>query len=322
MDTRQHKGWVTVCSVSKRRLDTTLGLAAILLWSTSVALSRSLGEQLGPLTTASLIYLIGGALGTAVLALSGKLPALRALPRRYLYGCGGLFVLYMASLYLGLGLADTHSQVLQVGLLNYLWPTLTVLLSVPILRLRARPLLVPGALLATAGVFLATTQGQPLNWNTAPLARGWANLGRSSLPYLLGLSAAFSWALYSTLSRRWAGKAAGQTAGQAVPLFMLGTGLVLGTARLLSTEQTHWTARAGAELAYMVVGSNLAYAFWERAMRRGDIVLVAAASLFTPLLSTLVSMLYLGVRPGPRLWIGCALVIAGAAICKANVQET
>jgi drug/metabolite transporter (DMT)-like permease len=303
---------------SERGLNTTLGLAAILLWSTSVAFGRSLGEQLGPLTTASLIYLLGGVLGCTYLALSGKLPSLRALPRRYLYGCGSLFVLYMASLYLGLGLAETRSQVLQVGLLNYLWPTLTVLLSVPILRLSASPLLVLGALLATAGVFAATTSGQSLTWAAASPARGWANLAQNSLPYLLGLSAAFSWALYSTLSRRWAS----QAAGQAVPLFMLCTGLLLGLARLLSPEPTLWTPRAGAELAYMIVGSNLAYAFWERAMRRGDIVLVAAASLFTPLLSTLVSTLYLGARPGPRLWIGCAMVIAGAAICRTSVRET
>ena len=97
---------------------------------------------------------------------------------------------------------------------------------------------------------------------------------------------------------------------------------LLGLARLLFAEPTRWTARAGAELAYMVVGSNLAYAFWERAMRRGDIVFVAAASLFTPLLSTLVSTLYLGARPGPRIWLGCAMIMAGAVICKSQVRET
>jgi drug/metabolite transporter (DMT)-like permease len=311
-----------VSPLASRRLDTALGLAAILLWSTSVAFGRSLGEQLGPLTTASLIYLLGGLLGTGVLTLSGRLPALRALPRRYLLGCGALFCAYMASLYLGLGLAATHSQVLQVGLLNYLWPTLTVLLSVPVLGLHAGPLLVPGALLATAGVFLAlgvgTMPGQSPTWSAASQARGWANLAQNSLPYLLGLSAAVSWALYSTLSRRWAS----QAAGQAVPLFMLCTGLLLGGARLLVDEPTQWSPRAVSELAYMVVGSNLAYAFWERAMRRGDIVLVAAASLLTPLLSTLVSTLYLDARPGPRLWIGCAMVIAGAVVCKFQVTET
>jgi drug/metabolite transporter (DMT)-like permease len=57
-------------------------------------------------------------------------------------------------------------------------------------------------------------------------------------------------------------------------------------------------------------------------MRRGDIVFVAAASLFTPLLSTLVSTLYLGARPGPRIWLGCAMIMAGAVICKSQVRET
>jgi drug/metabolite transporter (DMT)-like permease len=166
--------------------------------------------------------------------------------------------------------------------------------------------------MATAGVFLATTQGQPLDWSSF-----YGNLTQNSLPYLLGVTAAISWALYSTLSRRWAS----DTPGGAVYLFMLSTGLILGLARLFFPETTRWTGRAVAELLYMVIGSNLAYAFWERAMRRGDIVLVAACSYFTPLLSTIVSILYLGVTAGWRLWIGCALVIAGAATCKLTVRE-
>jgi drug/metabolite transporter (DMT)-like permease len=297
---------------SMHRLDTFLGLAAILLWSTSVAFGRSLGEQLGPLTTASLIYLIGGAFGSGYFALTGRLRALWRLPRRYLYGCGSLFVLYTASLYLALGLVETRTQVLQVGLMNYMWPTLTVLLSVPILGLQASPLLLPAAGLATAGVFLATTQGQPMAW-----AAFQANLADNSLPYFLGLTAALSWALYSVLSRRWAS----QEAGQAVPLFMLCTGILLGLARLLVVEDTQWTARSLAELAYMIVGSNLAYAFWERAMRHGNLVLVATSSYFTPLLSTLVSTLYLGATPDARLWIGCVMVVGGAIGCNLTVRD-
>jgi drug/metabolite transporter (DMT)-like permease len=302
-----------VTSASDKTLSTALGFAAILLWSTTVAFGRSLSEQLGTLTAASLIYLLGGLTSSGYQAVGGKLAALRSLDRRYLWGCGSLFVLYMASLYLALGLARTRSQVLEVGLMNYLWPMGTVLLSVPILKLKASAALVPGALVATAGVFLATTQNQALSWPSFQ-----ANLAQNGLPYVLGATAALSWALYSTLSRRWAGDAA----GGAVSLFMLATGLVLGLARLLVPETTHWTARALSELLYMVVGSNLAYVFWERAMRRGDIVLVASGSYLTPLLSTIVSILYLGTAAGIRLWAGCALVIAGAVTCRLAVRES
>ena len=299
-------------SLPDRTLSTLLGLAAILLWSTTVAFGRSLSEQVGTLTAASLIYLLGGVVGCGYQAARGRLAALRSLGPRYLVGCGSLFVLYITCIYSALGLAQTRSQVLEVGLMNYLWPMLTVLLSVPILGFTASPALVPGALVATAGVFLATTQGQPLAWSSF-----WGNLTQNSLPYLLGLTAAVSWALYSTLSRRWASDAP----GGAVYLFMLSTGLILGLARLFVPETGQWTRRAVAELLYLVIGSNLAYVFWERAMRRGDIVLVAASSYFTPLLSTIVSILYLGATAGWQLWIGCALVIAGAATCKLSVRE-
>jgi len=306
-----------VTSASDKTLSTALGFAAILLWSTTVAFGRSLSEQLGTLTAASLIYLLGGLVSSGYQAVGGKLAALRSLDRRYLWGCGSLFVLYMASLYLALGLARTRSQVLEVGLMNYLWPMGTVLLSVPILKLKASAALVPGALAATAGVFLAMTQNQALSWSSFHANVRHFVGADNGLPHVLGATAALSWALYSTLSRRWAGDAA----GGAVSLFMLATGLVLGLARLFVPETTHWTARSLAELLYMVVGSNLAYVFWERAMRRGDIVLVASGSYLTPLLSTIVSILYLGAAAGVRLWAGCALVIAGAVTCRLSVRE-
>jgi drug/metabolite transporter (DMT)-like permease len=289
-----------------------LGFAAILLWSTTVAFGRSLSEQIGTLTAASLIYLVGGGISSVYQIASGKLGTARSLDPRYLYGCGCLFVIYIACIYLALGLARTRSQVLEVGLMNYLWPMLTVLLSVPILKLAASTALIPGALAATAGVFLATTQNQPLSW-----ASFQANLAQNSLPYILGATAALSWALYSTLSRRWAGDAA----GGAVSLFMLATGLFLGAARLLVSENTQWTPRALSELCYMIVGSNLAYVFWERAMRKGNIVLVASGSFLTPLFSTIVSTLYLGAASGLRLWVGCALVIGGAITCRLAVHD-
>jgi drug/metabolite transporter (DMT)-like permease len=103
---------------------------------------------------------------------------------------------------------------------------------------------------------------------------------------------------------------------------MLGTGIALGLGRLAFTEPTRWTSAVWLELGYMAVGTNLAYAFWERAMRGGDIILVAASSYFTPLLSTIVSTLYLSVVAGPRLWIGCGLVVAGAIACKLSVEPS
>jgi len=300
-------------SKPSKRLNTTLGIVAIVLWSTTIAFARSLTEQIGPITSASLIYLIGGTLGCSYQAAKGKLREnFTSLSYQYLLGCGGLFVLYMVCIYLAVGLAANRNQVLEVGLVNYLWPMLTLLVSVPILNMRASIFLVPGAIVATMGVFLATTQKQPISWQSFQ-----ANLTQNCMPYILALIAAVSWGLYSTLSRKWAGDAD----SGAVGIFMLATGVILGLGRLFAPESTNWTGRAVLELLYMAIGPNLAYEFWERAMRKGDIILVASCSYLTPFLSTIISCLYLGVLAGVKLWVGCVLIIVGAIVCKLSVKE-
>ena len=101
---------------------------------------------------------------------------------------------------------------------------------------------------------------------------------------------------------------------------MLAAGICLLVASLFVHEEMTITGRAVAELIYLAIASNLAYVFWELAMRRGEIILVAACSYLTPLLSTVITCLYLGTPAGAKLWIGCEAVVAGAIVCKMSVK--
>ncbi|MGB9022784.1 MAG: EamA family transporter, partial [Candidatus Bathyarchaeia archaeon] len=145
-------------SVNERTRGTLQGLLALLFWGSTIAFSRSLTEQLGTLTAASYIFLLAGGLSCAYVVVSGRFGRLAHLSRTYLTGCGALFIIYMASLYVAIGTATNRLQVLEVGLVNYLWPTLTLLLAVPILKSRARATLIPGCLLAFGGVLLAAAE--------------------------------------------------------------------------------------------------------------------------------------------------------------------
>ena len=128
---------------------TAAGILAIVLWSTTVALVRSLTEQLGPLTAAASVYVVGGlASGVRFLLSPGHLKFLFQLPRKYLFGCGALFILYMIALFGAIGFSKDRIQVLEVGLLNYLWPPLTIIFSLGLLNRRANWILIPGTLLA------------------------------------------------------------------------------------------------------------------------------------------------------------------------------
>jgi len=289
-------------------------MLAILFWGTTIAFSRSLTEQLGPLTAASWIYMLSGIWGFIYLINKpGGIKKIFQLPILYLIGCGTLFIFYMVCLYLAVGLAFSREQVIEVSIINYLWPGLTLIFSLPILHKKGKIILIPGIVIAFAGFYLATVQSGMFSWEVFK-----GNFQVSYLPYLLAFMAAITWGLYSNLVRRWAG----HTEGGAVPFFLLATGLVLAIIRFMFPEESYWTPQVIVELLYMsVFPTFLAYTFWDRAMRKGKIILVVSLSYFTPLLSIVISSLYLQVVIKPTLWIACGLVIAGAVICKFSIID-
>jgi len=294
-------------------LSTGGGLAAILLWSTTFALARSLSEQVGPLTAGAAVYLIGGTLGLVRLACSAKAATgLLKLSRSYVLGCGGLFVFYTAAIYGAVGLAKGREQLLEIALVNYLWPALTVLFSLPLLNKRASLWLLPGTALALTGVCLVMSQGADISWMS--LREHWQG---NPAAYALALAAAIAWALYSTLARRWSGP----ESGGAVELFLPATGLVLLALRFVVDEPTDWRLRSVGEASALAAMTALAYVLWDVAMRKGNLLLVVACSYFTPLLSTVVSCVYLQVSPGPKLWIGCLLLVSGSLITWSSVSD-
>jgi len=301
-------------TVSQENLNTIFGILAILFWGTTIAFSRSLTEQLGPLTAASWIFLLSG-IWSCIYLISkpGGIKKTFQLPILYLIGCGALFVFYMVCLYLAVGLAFSREQVIEVSIINYLWPGLTLVFSLPILRKKAKITLIPGVVLAFSGFYLATVESGMFSWEVFK-----GNFQVNYFPYLLAFMAAISWGLYSILVRRWAG----HTEGGAVPLFLLGTGLVLIAIRFMFPEESYWTPRVVLELLYMsVFPTFLAYTFWDRAMRKGNIILVASFSYFTPLLSVLITSFYLQVKIQANIWIACLLVIAGALLSKISIID-
>ncbi len=306
---------------------TLMGFAAIGLWSLTLGLSRGASERLGPLTAAVAVYLVAGALGLTRRALrwrasaSGQgaagengdadpvrvVPALQCGPALL---CGALFVGYMLALYLAVGRAVSRAQVLEVGLLNYLWPVLTLLGTVTVLRRPARAgRLVAGTALALCGIglTLAPAAGVPF-----------ASVAEAPLPLALGLVAAVLWAAYSVLVRRFT--EAGVSTGP-VELYLLATAVLLALPAALADEPRGFSPAALTEVGLLGLSTGIAYLFWERAMARGRLATVVAASYLTPLSATLFSAAWLGAWPPARLWLGCALLVAGSVVSWSSLRE-
>jgi drug/metabolite transporter (DMT)-like permease len=295
---------------------TTAGFGAILMWSATVALTRSISEQFGPLATGSIIFTCSGALsllaGLFLPKPSRQNEKQTPFNKRYILGCGGLFLLYTLSFFLAIGLARDRAQAIELALLNYLWPSLTILFSLAVLPVRATWSLLPGLALAFGGIVLVMIPAGDANWKTFA-----DHLWGNPVAYGAALTAGVTWALYSVLTRRMA-----PSDGGGAPLFMLISGIALGALAL--ANGLSWKAvsrQTSLELAALILSTAAAYALWDTAMRRGRVTRVAAASNFTPLLSTLVSCAYLGILPAAHVWVGSSVIAAGSLISWKSVSE-
>ncbi len=283
------------------RTATLAGILAIVLWSMSVALTRSLAETLGPMGAGASIYTLSGLF---VWLVSGN-PKIRQQHPLYLWGAGALFVIYMVAFALAIGLASTRPQTLEISLINYLWPSLTLLFAIKLQRLHVRWWLWLGVALAFSGVIWVVGGGNGLSF------AGFAhNVLGNPISYSLAALAAIAWALYSNLVKIYCPNKG------ALPLFLLVTAACLWLMFLfLAPEKIAFTRTSLLELCLMSGSTALAYLCWDHAMKKGNATLVAALSYFTPLLSIIISSVWLHTTPSEAFWPGVALVITGSLLC-------
>lgn len=95
----------------EKKRATTIGFAAIILWSTMVGLIRGVSEGLGPVGGAAMIYSLSGLL----LIFTVGFPNLRQIPRRYLLAGSALFVSYEICLALSWAMPPVVSRPLKWG---------------------------------------------------------------------------------------------------------------------------------------------------------------------------------------------------------------
>ena len=154
---------------SSVKLGTALGLLALLIWGSSVAVSKATMLSFGRYTAPALNMTTAGLIGILLLALKpGGLRDAARLPRKYLLVCGGLFVGYETLYLLAVAFADGPRQLLHASILNYLWPSLTLAFSIPILKTKAKWTLAPALTIAFGGAALALIardSGEPLSWS-------------------------------------------------------------------------------------------------------------------------------------------------------------
>ena len=280
---------------------TLIGLIAIVLWSMIVGLIRSVSDYLGATGGAALIY----TLASVFLLLSLSWVRLRDFPRRYLIWGSVLFVCYELCLALSIGYAHNSQQAIEVGMVNYLWPTFTIVAAILFNKQRANWLPAPGLLLSMMGIswILGGEQGLSLHGI-------WLNVQDNPLSYGLAFGGALIWAGYSTMTAR-----IGQ-GKNGITLFFMLTATVLWMKYLgQGAPAMTFTLPALIYLLLAAMAMGFGYAAWNVGILHGNVTILAGASYFIPVLSAALSTFLLQAPLTSSFWQGSAMVCSGALLC-------
>ncbi|WP_182057529.1 aromatic amino acid DMT transporter YddG [Pantoea sp. ME81] len=280
---------------------TLIGLIAILLWSAIVGLIKSVSEGFGPIAGAALIY----SCSAILLLFSVGFPNLKKFPRRYVIIGSVLFVCYELCLSLSLGFTHSGRQAIEVGMVNYLWPSMTIVLAVIVNRQKVSPLIIPGVILAVAGIcrVLGGDQGFSLSEMTN-------NIMENPLSYGLAFTGAIIWAIYCVVTKRIA------NGNNGITLFFVLTALTLWVKYLISPQPEFAPSfNTWISLALAAMAMGFGYAAWNVGILHGNVTVLAAASYFIPIISSILAAFILSSHLTLSFWQGTAMVSLGSLVC-------
>ncbi|MDY1035760.1 aromatic amino acid DMT transporter YddG [Lelliottia sp. CFBP8978] len=280
---------------------TLIGLAAIVLWSTMVGLIRGVSEGLGPVGGAAMIYTLSGLL----CLLTVGFPDIRRFSKGYLIAGSVLFVSYEICLALSLGYANTRHQAIEVGMVNYLWPSLTIVFAILFNGQKSNLWVVHGLLISLVGVAWVVGGEQGLHIDEII-----SNIVSNPLSYGLAFAGAFIWAIYCTVTTKYA---KGQNG---ITLFVLLTALALWL-KFAFSDQPEMVFSLPVVIKLLMCGIALGfgYASWNIGILHGNVSVLATTSYFTPVLSAALAAVLLNAPLSFTFWQGALMVCAGSLLC-------
>lgn len=286
---------------------TCIGISAILLWSSLVALIKSVSESFGAMGGAALIYTLAAFLLLWVVGI----PNLRTFPRRYLWLGSILFVMYEICLSLAIGYSHNGQQAIEVSMVNYLWPTFTIIAAIIFNKQKASWLIIPGFILSLLGVFWVLGNGEALN-----IIGLIANIKTNPLSYGLAFMGSMIWASYCVLTARISeGK-------NGIAFFFCLAAIAFWIQYfLLANNPLNFNGTSTLYLVLAALAIGLGCAAWNVGMLHGNVLILAVASYFTPIFSTVIASIVLSTSLTFGFWQGVMMVSIGSVLCYFSTRH-
>ncbi len=290
-----------------RQTATWVGLSAIVLWSANVGLLRQVAVHFGAVGGAALTYTVA----TVFLLITLARPSIKAFSKTYLIWGSLLFVAYEVCFSLAIGYANTAEQAIEVGMVNYLWPTFTIVAAILFNHQKSNLWIIPGFIVSCAGIvwILGGEAGISVSMMLD-------NISDNPLSYGLAFVGAVIWAAYCIVTARLA---KGQNG---ITLFFLLVAITLWLQYGLTGQSNIEFSWMGAGYLWMAgAAMGFGYAAWNVGILHGNVTLLATASYFVPVLSAVLAAILLSAPLSFSFWMGVVLVCLGSIICLWSTRK-
>ena len=288
-----------------KNLATLIGFSAILQWSSLVGLLKKISFSIG----ADLAVLLMYSLSTILLLVIFGLPKLSRIPKFYLYSATALFLIYEICFSYAIALAKTAQQAIEVSLVNYLWPSMTIAMLILFKELKFNIWVLVGLAISFAGVFYIQSGNGSIQ-----LSHIITNIETNPISYLLAFIGASLWSLYCVLTKKYS------QGHNPIAFFFLAVSIVLWIKTLVfhSDQLPQLLTIEPQILPYMLalaIMTGLGYAAWNIGIQQGNITLLVTLSYFSPIFSSILSMWILQSKLSSTFWVGAIMVTLGSFIC-------
>lgn len=295
-----------------KNLATLIGFSAILQWSSIVGLLKQISFSIGPDLAVTFMY----SFSTVILLLLFRIPKLREIPRTYLITATLLFLIYELCFSYAIALAQTAQQAIEVSLVNYLWPSLTIAALIVFKELKFNVLVLIGLAVSLGGIVIIQSGAGAFSW-----ASVLENIQSNPVSYILAFIGAMLWSVYCVITKKYS------QGHNPIAFFFAMIAVVLWLKMFfLHDFSIHSFPEISSSTAmYMLMVSivtALGYAAWNIGIIQGNITLLVTLSYFSPLFSSLISMIILDTQLSVEFWQGALLVTAGSFICWVSTNWT
>ncbi len=272
-----------------------LAIFSVFAWATMAPLSKVLLTGYTNMEVLGYGSAIGALLLLVTLIAKGELGQFKE------YGAGTIgklmglgffgYFLYSASYYEGLKVLTSQTATV----LNYLWPIVSVIVSAFLLKERIHKLMAVAIALSFLGVIVMLFP---------ELQQGGSVKG-----YLFCILGAVLYGTFNVLNKKQGGN-------QNVNMFLyLSVGAVCA---LLANIPNGFHLPSGLEiLGFLWLGlaiDGLGYLFWALAMQRSSTGIISNFAYATPVLSLILSAIFLGERISMNMMVGMLMIFAGIAL--------